>query len=137
MTLRPHHCWKAAITIPINNIPGIFPWKSRRIFTFSLVACKTVLMVATSVFAYSFPPIRLKILSALVYWCLVASQRGLSGMKNTRIKNSNEGTTSAQNIQRHPICPFHVFSISSPAITGSAISQLAIWAARIPNTIVS
>ena len=45
-----------------------------------------------------------------------------------------------QNIQRHPICPFHEAQISAgvkSAGIGSAISQLAICAPRIPNTIVS
>ena len=123
--------------MPINNIPGILPWKSRRIFNFSLVTFITVLMLSISFLAYSFPPMWLKIFSALPYCNFVASQRGLSGMKNIRIKKSPEGTTSAQNIQRQPICPFHVSRMFSPGTTGSAINQLTNWAARIPNTIVN
>ena len=65
----------------------------------------------------------------------MASQRGLSGMKNTRIRKASAGNAPAQNIQRHPIWQFHVSMVLW--ITGSAISQLVICAARMPMTIVS
>ena len=54
--------------------------------------------------------------------------------------NTAAGNAAPQNIQRHPICPFHEAQISAgvkSAGIGSAISQLAICAPRIPNTIVS
>ena len=63
-------------------------------------------------------------------------------LENIKLKTKNKaaGTVIAQNIQRHPICPFHEAQISAgvkSAGIGSAISQLAICAPRIPNTIVS
>ena len=56
------------------------------------------------------------------------------------MKNRPAGTFSAQNIQRHPICPFQDARIASaviPGATGSASSQLVSCAARIPSTMVS
>ena len=46
----------------------------------------------------------------------------------------------AQNIHRHPICPFHdrrIISAVAWSATGSAICQLTICALRIPSTTVN
>ena len=61
-------------------------------------------------------------------------------MKHANNKNIAAGKAAAQNIHRHPICPFHEAQISTgekSAGIGSAISQLVIWAPRIPSTIVN
>src|SRR5690554_696875 len=65
------------------------------------------------------------------------SQRGLSGTIKAKIRYIPDGKTGAQNIHLHPIWPFHEFRISSPGITGLAISQFAIWADRIPRTMAN
>ena len=70
----------------------------------------------------------------------IASQRGLSGIKQVSNKKIAAGNAAPQNIQRHPICPFHEAQISAEvksAGIGSAISQLVICAPRIPSTMVN
>ena len=78
--------------------------------------------------------------SARFVYPLLANQRGLSGISSESKKNKPEGTHTAQNIQRHPICPFQEASISAAvtsAGTGSAKSIFTICAPRMPNTIVN
>ena len=65
----------------------------------------------------------------------IASQRGLSGMKNDSARKMIAGNAPAQNIHRQPIWQFHVSMVLS--MTGSAMSQLVICAAKIPSTMVS
>lgn len=72
---------------------------------------------------------------ALLLSPFMASQRGLSGMKNTRMRKASAGKAPAQNIQRHPVWQFHVSMVL--CTTGSAISQLVICAASMPITIVN
>src|SRR5690606_28577024 len=65
---------------------------------------------------------------------------GLFGTINIRAKNRIAGISSAQNIQRQPVCPFHEFKMASgvlPLGIASAIRKLATWAARIPITKVN
>ena len=55
-------------------------------------------------------------------------------MKNDRMRKAAAGTVSAQNIQRQPISMFQ--GSICPPMSGRAIAQLAICAARMPSTIV-
>ena len=53
------------------------------------------------------------------------SHLGLSGIKKINTKKATAGTTSAQNIQRQPVCPFQEFNMKvslDPSATGSAIT---------------
>lgn len=60
-------------------------------------------------------------------------------MNKLRTKKMAEGSIGTQNIHRQAICPFQDWAIAAsviPAGIGWAMSQLTIWAAKMPITII-
>src|SRR5690554_109196 len=112
--------------MPITAILRALPLNRCANGTFTVIFEIDFLTSSTSSSAYARFTIRVKISVALAYFALETSHRGLSGTIKASIKYIIEGKTGAQNIHLQPIWPFHELRISSPGITGRAISQLAI-----------
>ena len=136
----PHHCCNTAITTPMSRILRIEGWSNCRNPPSTVFSREAASMAASSSRACASPPIFVKILNAFSLYPDEANQRGLSGNTKLKKKNSAAGTVMAQNIHRHPVCPFHdrrIISAVAWSATGSAICQLTICALRIPSTTVN
>ena len=136
----PHHCCNTAITTPMSRILRIEGWSSCLNPPSTVFSPAAASMAASSSRAWASPPIFAKMPKAFSLYPDEASQRGLSGRTKLKTKKRAAGTTMAQNIHRHPICPFHerrIISAVAWSATGSAICQLTICALRIPSTTVN